>query len=150
MMAPAIKTTQKRGMYFFQEPIQFRVGLRSQSEELYTEAESKKNRFFRAVASYERFADAKYRTEITFQGSLHTWDEVLDEVDRVACQYRDVSGFWAKIRIGLRKFGENHSAFDAWIGLLPAQSLYCSILCGGLKLVIQVCSFRVTAVEFAK
>lgn len=137
-------------MYCLYDAIQSRFGLRSQSEEYYKEAESEKNRFFRAVDSYQSVADAKYRTEIYFQGSLHTWDEVLDEADRVARQYRDVTGFWKKIRRGLRKFGENHSAFDAWIGLLPAQSLYCSILCGGLKLVIQVCSFPVTVIEFAK
>lgn len=106
-------------------------------EELYKEAESEKDRFFSAVASYERVADAKYRTQVTFQGSVHTWDEVLAEVDRVACQYRDITGFWAKIRKGLRKFGDDHGAFDAWTELLPTQSLYCSVLCGGLKLVIR-------------
>lgn len=134
-------------MYCRYKTIRSRVRLTSQSDELYKEAESEKNRFFCAVASYERAADEKYRTQVTFQGSVHTWDEVLAEVDHIACQYKDIAGFWAKIRKGLRKFGDNDSAFDAWTELLPTQSLYCSVLCGGLKLVIRVCSFAVAGVE---
>lgn len=88
---------------------------------------------------YERVADAKYRTNIS-SGQLHTWDEVIEEVNQAAKQYNDRSTLWNKIRHGLRKFGEGHSAFDAWLGLLPTQSNYCSLLCGGLKLILKVIS----------
>lgn len=107
-------------------------------EKLYQEAETEKVRFAATLKSYEEVADAKYRTNITLEGVEHTWDQVLDEVNLVACQHKDSTSFWAKIRKGLRKFGDSHCAFDAWLGLLPTQSQYCSFLCGGLKLVIRV------------
>lgn len=50
-------------------------------------------------------------------------------------RYNDVSGFWGKIRKGLRSFGDKDRVFDAWAGLLPQQSQYLSVLCGGLKLI---------------
>ena len=90
-----------------------------------------------AVDEYEKSAEAKYKTYIR-SGETHTWEQVIEEVDRAAAQYNDKSSLWHKIRQGLRKFGEGHSAFDAWLGLLPTQSNYCSMLCGGLKLILKV------------
>jgi hypothetical protein len=152
MKVAAIKTRKDLRMYCCYKTIQHRVHLISRSEEiyeeLYEEAESEEVRFCRAAASYERVADAKYKTHITVQGLVHTWDEVLDEVNHVAYQYKDSSTFWGKIRKGLRKFGDNHRAFDAWLGLLPTQSHYLSSLCGGLKLVIRVRSFAMATVEY--
>lgn len=62
----------------------------------------------------------------------------MKEVDKVEDKYKieGVKGFWGPLRSSFRKFGENHKAFTAWIGLLPTESHYISILCGGLKLII--------------
>ena len=80
---------------------------------------------------------SKYRTNILSEAP-HTWEEILAEVSAASERYNDVSGFWGKIRKGLRSFGVNNQALDAWTGLLPTQSQYLSILCGGLKLIISV------------
>lgn len=86
---------------------------------------------------YEKVADAKHKTHIS-SGDLYTWEEVIEEVMQAASHYNDRSSLWNKIRHGLRGFGESHSAFDAWLGLLPTQSNYCFMLCGGLKFILKV------------
>lgn len=89
------------------------------------------------MEQYERNADAKYKTHIATKG-FHTWEQVLEEVDNAANQYKDASTFWGKLRQGFRKFGINNDALTAWIDLLPSQSQYFSIICGGLKLILGV------------
>ena len=110
------------------------------AEAIYAEAESEKARFCDSLETYEQVADPKYRTNITLKGKNHTWDEVLEEVRKVVDKKSD--GFWSKVRQGLENFGESNDAFDAWMGLLPTQSQYCSLLCGGLKLVVRVSACR--------
>ena len=107
------------------------------SKELYEESEKEKERFSLSMKAYERGADPKYKTNITAE-TFHTWDEVLEEVDRAVSRHKDGKNSWSAIRQGLRKFGSNHSAFNAWTGLFPTQSEYCSIICGGLKLILGV------------
>ena len=107
-------------------------------EELYKDAASEKQLFKAAIETYERTTkDSKYKTNIV-SDATHTWEEVLAEVDAASERYNDVAGFWGKIRKGLRSFGVNNQVFDAWAGLLPTQSQYLSILCGGLKLIFSV------------
>jgi hypothetical protein len=59
-------------------------------------------------------------------------------MDNASELYNDVPGRWGKIRKGLRKFGKTNAAFAAWAELLPSQSEYVSVLCGGLKLIFGV------------
>ena len=103
---------------------------------LYKEADSEKVRFQSIVEAYEKKVDEKHRTDINLN-ECHTWDEVLSEVELVACQYKERSPFWSKVRRGLRRFGENDDAFNAWLGLLPTQSIYFSAICGGFKLIVK-------------
>ena len=104
-------------------------------DDIYKEADVESVRFHGILRNYEKTAGTKYRTGIDLDDS-HTWDEVIAKVDNVAKQYQDRSNFWSKVRRGMKKFGENHDAFNGWLGLLPTQSNYCSIICGGLKLII--------------
>ncbi|CAD6583586.1 MAG: hypothetical protein ASARMPREDX12_001310 [Alectoria sarmentosa] len=104
-------------------------------EELYKDAASEKRLFKAAIETYEKTTQgSKYKTNIV-NDATHTWEEVLAEVNAASERYNDVPGFWGKIRKGLRSFGVNNQVFDAWAGLLPTQSQYLSILCGGLKLI---------------
>ena len=96
-----------------------------------------KSRFASAMEEYEKMADPKYKTKIT-AGGVHTWEQVLEELDKAATQDQEGSRLWKKIRRGLHKFGDSNKAFDAWLELLPTQSNYCSIICGGLKLILKV------------
>jgi len=105
---------------------------------LYKDAASEKRLFKAAIETYENSTQgSKYKTNIVSEAT-HTWEDVLAEVNAASERYNEVSGFWGKIRKGLRRFGDNNQAFDAWAGLLPSQSQYLSILCGGLKLIFSV------------
>ncbi|OAX82257.1 hypothetical protein ACJ72_03394 [Emergomyces africanus] len=104
-------------------------------QELYIDVEAEKKRFKAAMDAYETTtAGSKFQTDVTGK-SVHTWDEVLKEVKTASDDYNDVSGFWGKIRKGLRSFGKNNKAFEAWASLLPSKSHYFSLLCGGFKLI---------------
>ncbi|KAF4631369.1 hypothetical protein G7Y89_g6765 [Cudoniella acicularis] len=103
-------------------------------EEMYKDAESERERFKLAMESYEKTtAGSKFKTDVT-SNSVHTWEEVLEEINRASENYSNVPGLWGKIRNGFRSFGKNHKAFTAWSTLLPSDSEYFSILCGGIKL----------------
>ncbi|KAK6340045.1 hypothetical protein TWF730_001820 [Orbilia blumenaviensis] len=104
-------------------------------EEIYRDAKREKKSFELAMEAYESTTTgSKFKTEVTDK-SVHTWDDVLTEVQLAADTYYDASGMWGKIQKGLRSFGRNSKAFEAWAMLLPSGSGYFSVLCGGLKLI---------------
>jgi len=106
---------------------------------LQNDAETQKRKFNEALTLYQaKTAGTKYQMVLDFS-SLHTWDEVLQSVDDASKLYNEVPGAWGKIRKGLRRFGKTEQAFQAWSALLPSQSEYFSILCGGIKLICGVC-----------
>ena len=105
------------------------------TDEIYKEADDQSHRFQCLLQDYEKTSAIKYKTGINLD-DLHDWEQVLAQVDRAASAYKDKSGLWSTVRRTMKKFGENHHAFDAWLNLLPTQSQYCSLLCGGLKLII--------------
>lgn len=72
---------------------------------------------------------------------VNTWDQVLRVVDKASEKYNDESGGWGKVRKAFRKFGRSNKVFEAWAEVLPSQSEYFSVLCGGLKLIFGVRSF---------
>ncbi|KAM7222207.1 hypothetical protein V8F06_002479 [Rhypophila decipiens] len=103
-------------------------------DEIYRDAQREKQGFQLAMEAYETTVGSKFKTEVTDK-PIHTWEDVLAEVDRAQSIYSDASGAWGKIQKGLRRFGSNAKAFEAWAGLLPAETEYTSVLCGGLKLI---------------
>ncbi|PGH07687.1 hypothetical protein GX51_01696 [Blastomyces parvus] len=104
-------------------------------QELYVDVEKEKKSFKKALEAYESTtAGSKFQTDVTTK-AVHTWEEVLEEVKKASDEYNDISGFWGHIRKGLRSFGKNNKAFEAWASVLPSQSHYFSLLCGGLKLI---------------
>lgn len=107
------------------------------SEELYEDANVETQHFIQAVIVYEQSADAEHRININWEHS-HTWDEVLEVVDKAAQAHHDTSTAWGKVRKAFRSVGNHHKAFAAWVNILPTQSQYASIVCGGLKVVIGV------------
>jgi len=82
-------------------------------------------------------AGTKFKTEVTDK-SIHTWDDVLTEVQLAGSAYYDASGMWGRIRKAFRSFGRNSKAFEGWASLLPSGSEYFSVLCGGLTLILGV------------
>lgn len=70
----------------------------------------------------------------------YTWSNVLSAhksflEERQNLTPGGVSGFVYK---NLRKFGDNSETFQSWLKLLPTESHYLSVLCGGLTLILGV------------
>lgn len=90
------------------------------------------------MQEYE-LADSKGHKKRSLPSSdLHTWRDVLAEVDDASKQYNEPDGVWGKVRKAFRKSGDKAVSSSAWLVLLPASSEYFSILCGGLTLIIGV------------
>ncbi|KAL4756181.1 uncharacterized protein BDW70DRAFT_145266 [Aspergillus foveolatus] len=105
-------------------------------DELYRDAMLEKDRFQEAMEAYEQTtAGSKFKTHVTSK-SLHTWEEVLDEVNRAAETYHSRAAVWGKIRAGLRRLGDNSKVFEAWAALLPSGSDCATVISGGLKLIL--------------
>ncbi|KAL4768475.1 hypothetical protein BDW60DRAFT_219619 [Aspergillus nidulans var. acristatus] len=105
-------------------------------DEVYRDAMLEKNRFQEAMEAYEQTtAGSKFKTCVTSK-SLHTWEEVLDEVNRAAETYHSRAAVWGKIRAGLRRLGDNSKVFEAWAALLPSGSDCATVISGGLKLIL--------------
>ena len=93
----------------------------------------------------ERFRQAieKYEEQTNTGVDLrepHTMSELWEILDRAVDKYniQDVQGFWGRIRKAFRKFGEHSGAVEGWLGLLPKESHYLSVVCGGFKLILTV------------
>ncbi|RAH59521.1 hypothetical protein BO85DRAFT_485994 [Aspergillus piperis CBS 112811] len=60
-------------------------------------------------------------------------------VDQVAAKYKNSEaekGVWNQIRNAFRKLGDHENAINGWLGLLPSESNYLSVVCGGLKFIL--------------
>jgi hypothetical protein len=89
-----------------------------------------------------RFQEATSHSNLHVELDLNSnfqWENVLEAVNEASELYQNVPGAWGKIRKALRRFGKNNAVFTAWAEVLPSQSQYFSILCGGLKLIFGVC-----------
>ncbi|KAF9885227.1 hypothetical protein FE257_000587 [Aspergillus nanangensis] len=81
--------------------------------ELYRDALLERDRFREAMEDYERTtAGSNFKTDVTSQ-SLHTWEEVLEEVNKSSEAYSSRATVWGKIRAGLHKLGDNSRVFEA-------------------------------------
>jgi len=88
---------------------------------------------------YENTAQEKYKTGIN-PDSEHTIKDLEAVVSEAIDNYqtKDTKGFWGKIRLACRKLGDGSEAIQGWLGLLPQESEYLSVVCGGLKLILKV------------
>ena len=95
--------------------------------------------FSEALTQYEKGADPRYKTGLDIQVP-HTWEEVLDQVEKACNEYKGVGkeGMMMSIRCGLRNFHTAAPAIEAWLKLLPSTSIYGSVLCGGLTMILEV------------
>lgn len=93
-------------------------------------------RFRQALQDYKDQAKPKYQADIDIRLSAHhQWDEVIGAVEVLSKAHAERKDFWSSLRNKLHWFGENSSVFQQWSGLLPTQSNYFSVMCGGLKLI---------------
>ena len=95
--------------------------------------------FYKAMEEYEKEALPKLKTGIDLK-STHTWDDVMNQVEAACNEYKGVGkeGILTSIRCGLRNFHTAAPAIEAWLKLLPSTSIYGSIFCGGLTIILDV------------
>ncbi|KAL6721426.1 hypothetical protein ACLMJK_000529 [Lecanora helva] len=95
--------------------------------------------FAEAMKQYEKDADPKYKTGIDLTNNTHTWDDVLKHVEAARDKYKGVGkeGVLTSIHSGLRNFHTAAPAIEAWLKLLPSTTIYGSIFCGGLTIILE-------------
>lgn len=95
--------------------------------------------FSDALKMYEREADPKFKTGINLQ-AVHTWNEVMIQVEVARNKYKGMGGksIVRSIHSGLRNFFTAASAIEAWLKLLPSTSIYGSVVCGGITMILEV------------
>ncbi|KAL4877596.1 hypothetical protein BJY04DRAFT_221967 [Aspergillus karnatakaensis] len=105
-------------------------------DDIYRDALLERDRLQEAMEAYEQTtAGSRFKTDVTSK-SLHSWEEVLEEVTRASETYNSRAMLWGKIRVSMRRLGDNSKVFQAWSVLLPAGSDCATMISGGLKLIL--------------
>lgn len=101
------------------------------------EVQTQEDRFKDAMKEYEKSAKEWYKTGVEVN-EMHGVEQLWQIIDKAIddCTSKDKDEVWGKIRIGFRKLGDGSEAIQWWLGLLPTESQYLSIVCGGLKLLV--------------
>jgi hypothetical protein len=105
-------------------------------------ADTTTKKFLDRVNEYERQVPEPYKTKIDLSGDIkHSWQEVLEEVQNVddiidRKDAKNKASPWGKLREGLRRASSKDRSFAAFIQLLPSESLYGSVLCGGMMIIV--------------
>ncbi|KAL2045045.1 hypothetical protein N7G274_002820 [Stereocaulon virgatum] len=94
--------------------------------------------FLVALKNYVKGADARYRSKVNLMDE-HTWSDVMREVEIARDEYKGVGekGIMPLIRKGWQSFTAAAPAITAWLQLLPNNTLYGSVLCGGLTIILE-------------
>jgi len=106
----------------------------------YNEADIQRELFTKAMEEFEASLPKKYRTGLRI-GGKHSWEEVMKEAEIAEATYAervDKKKFTGKIRSCLRSFQKHAGILEAWIGLIPSDVPFSSVLCAGLKLILKV------------
>lgn len=95
--------------------------------------------FKHELQMYEDGADLSYRTGVDLM-TTHTWADVMAEVETVRRKYdgKEEKGIKRKIGNGWKTFISAAPAIEQWLEMLPNSSLYGSVLCGGLTIILEV------------
>ncbi|KAL8391294.1 hypothetical protein RB595_010058 [Gaeumannomyces hyphopodioides] len=105
------------------------------------DVKEEEERFVALLEKYEQGAKGKDKTGIDPYGK-HTIQELLAVVESAVDKYQnaDTKGLWGKVRLAFRKLGGSGDVITGWLGLLPSETEYLSVVCGGLKLIIKAAS----------
>lgn len=108
------------------------------------EIDEQEQRLKVAITEYVGSLKSKDKTklEIDYVNSCRTWDDVIAAMETARARYdgKEVKGFCPvrTIRNGFRKFASVKPSIESWLRLLPRDSLYGSLLCGGLEVIFGV------------
>ncbi|KAI0529919.1 hypothetical protein GGR58DRAFT_277212 [Xylaria digitata] len=95
--------------------------------------------FAEVLRSFEESLPDHLKTRFSLQ-SKHTWAEVVSEAKFAELQYNKKVGKespFGRVRGLFRALRSNSPAISDWLDLLPTDSLYGSLICGGLKVILR-------------
>jgi hypothetical protein len=115
------------------------------SESLNDEAEQEAKLFAESLSSYESEVPKKYKTGVNIEHP-HSIGDVVKQIDSALKEYKHDAEktVLEAIRKGFWRLSESKDGLENWLELLPSSSNYCSLIYGGLNLIIQVNFFRTT------
>ncbi|KAL9083866.1 MAG: hypothetical protein Q9165_008336 [Trypethelium subeluteriae] len=105
-------------------------------EELYADANAAQLDLLKAMEGYQEQVKFKYRVDFEVE-AVHDWEEVIGLALHLKDSYAECEfeGAGGKVRDYARKFCDYAKPLKAFLLLLPSESSYVSVLCGGLKLI---------------
>lgn len=108
-------------------------------ESLYRDIKGDQKNFLTAMEYYDANAEPKYKVHINMK-ETHSMKDVMKAIEDARMKYdeKERKGFFGPIRRAFRGLGNNQDTCTAWLGLLPGESEYFSIICGGLKMIFGV------------
>ena len=74
-----------------------------------------------------------------------TWDDVVQQADIARDEYKGIEkkGIMKSIHTGFNGFAAAAPAMEQWLHLLPSTSIYGSVICGGLTIILRVmCNYE--------
>jgi flagellar biosynthesis chaperone FliJ len=112
----------------------------SSSQFLNEEVEHEAKLFAESLKSYELDVPKKYKTGVKID-QLHSIQDVVRQIDSAIKDYKldSEKTVWQAFRKCFWRLSES-KGLENWLGLLPSSSDYCSLICGGLSLIIKVVS----------
>ena len=106
---------------------------------IYKQAEDQKRAFIATVKRYNVVAQQSGSVQVDTDAD-YSWEDVMSAQETFFQERQSVTseGVRGSVNKHLRKFGDNSETFQSWLKLLPTDSHYLSVLCGGLTLILGV------------
>ncbi|KAL9027570.1 MAG: hypothetical protein Q9196_003923 [Gyalolechia fulgens] len=94
--------------------------------------------FADALERFQQGVKPKYQSKIELHAK-HNWNEVIECANEARNDYKGVGrkGIVKKIDHRLKSFQTAAPAIQAWLKLLPSTSMYGSVVCGGLTIILE-------------
>ncbi|KAH8704255.1 hypothetical protein BGW36DRAFT_444961 [Talaromyces proteolyticus] len=105
--------------------------------------------FAEVLQSFENALPDKYKTRFKLQDK-HSWSEVIEEASIAEMKYKKKSSEspFGKVRGFFRSLQKRSAIIENWLDLLPTQSQYGSLICGGIKMILRAATRMDEVKEF--
>ncbi|XXH01267.1 hypothetical protein Hte_007621 [Hypoxylon texense] len=95
--------------------------------------------FAEVLWTFENDLPSKYKTRFNL-GGKHSWSEVIEEASIAEMKYRkkaDKESPFGRVRGFFRSLQKKSPILESWLDLLPDESEYASLICGGFKIILR-------------
>lgn len=105
----------------------------------YDEQDKHCRHFVEVLQTFESNLSDKYKTRFDLR-TKHTWSEVIEEATTAETKYQkkgDGESPFGKVRGFFRTLQMKSPVAEGWLDLLPSQTEYMSLVCGGFKVILR-------------